>query len=184
MLNRIVISGIIGIFIIISGYSFAHLEHLYRPELKLSFNELPKETQKQITCLADNIFFESAHEPTEGKKAVAFVTLNRMYSGQYPNQICDVVKQKTKFTCQFSWYCEEKPKRISYSKDLTSRQEVLYNEIRDIAIYVYLNYDRIKDPTKGALFYHADYVNPYWSKHKIKTVQIGRHIFYMKREIS
>lgn len=32
--------------------------------------------------------------------------------------------------------------------------------------------------TKGADHYHADYVNPYWSKKLQKTSTIGRHIFY------
>ena len=32
--------------------------------------------------------------------------------------------------------------------------------------------------TKGADHYHADYVNPYWSKKLQKTSIIGRHIFY------
>ncbi len=34
------------------------------------------------------------------------------------------------------------------------------------------------DPTDGALFYHADYVDPWWSKHYVRTVQILNHIFY------
>ena len=32
------------------------------------------------------------------------------------------------------------------------------------------------DPSLGALYYHADYVNPKWGKPKVG--QIGRHIFY------
>jgi hypothetical protein len=34
------------------------------------------------------------------------------------------------------------------------------------------------DPTGGALYYHADYVDPWWSNHFVKTVQIVNHIFY------
>jgi spore germination cell wall hydrolase CwlJ-like protein len=149
--------------------------------LKVTFGDFSPETQKQITCLSDNIFFESAYESEIGKRAVAFVTLNRVQSSKYPDQICDVVKQKNTNTCQFSWYCEDKAKRLSYTKNLTNNQQMVYNHIRDIAIHVYLNYDSIEDPTKGSLFYHADYVDPYWSKHMTKTVQIGRHIFYTKK---
>lgn len=183
MLKKISVSVLIGLFLIYLGYATANLKYMYQPELRVSFNELSKETQEQITCLADNIYFESAYEPDEGKIAVAFVTLNRVYSGKYPDDICGVVKQKKTRVCQFSWYCEEKPKRISYTKNLTSAQERLYNDIRDLAIYVYLNYDRLDDPTKGALFYHADYVNPYWAKDKVQTTQIGRHIFYVRKDM-
>jgi spore germination cell wall hydrolase CwlJ-like protein len=33
------------------------------------------------------------------------------------------------------------------------------------------------------LFYHADYVNPHWRKAKKQTVQIGRHIFYVRKDM-
>ena len=45
---------------------------------KTSYHSLPTGVQKQVTCLAENIYFEAAHETEEGKKAVAFVTLNRV----------------------------------------------------------------------------------------------------------
>ena len=45
-----------------------------------------------------------------------------------------------------------------------------------MAIYVYANYENLRDITKGALYYHADYVNPRWKLEK--TTVIGRHIFY------
>jgi spore germination cell wall hydrolase CwlJ-like protein len=39
-----------------------------------------------------------------------------------------------------------------------------------------VNYERMKDVTGGATYYHADYVNPGWKLKKVD--QIGRHIFY------
>jgi len=63
--------------------------------IKSTFNNLTAEAQKQVTCLAENIYFEAGHEPIDGQKAVAFVTLNRVQSG-YAENICDVVQQKTK----------------------------------------------------------------------------------------
>jgi N-acetylmuramoyl-L-alanine amidase len=183
MLKKLSVSILIGLFFIYLGYALSNFKYMYQPKLKVSFNELPQEIKTQITCLADNIYFEAAYEPDEGKQAIAFVTLNRVYSSRYPDDICGVVKQRTRHVCQFSWYCEERPRRLSYTKNLTQSQELLYNDIRDIAIYVYLNYERLDDPTKGALFYHADYVNPYWQKTKEQTVQIGRHIFYVRKDM-
>jgi spore germination cell wall hydrolase CwlJ-like protein len=55
----------------------------------------------------------------------------------------------------------------------------LYNEIRELAVSVYINYERMIDPSNGALFYHADYVNPGW-KNMRTTAVVGRHIFYAK----
>lgn len=170
------------IFIVtILGFSFIMAESkTYYLPYKVSFNNLTGDVQKEVECLAENIYFESAHEPISGKIAVAFVTLNRVNSGLFANTICGVVKQKFNNVCQFSWWCEDKPHTISTNKLLTNGGNKLYNDIRNLATYVYMNSDKINDPSHGALFYHADYVNPGWSN-LVKITQIGRHIFYNKR---
>ena len=134
--------------------------------LDVSYNQLTKDTQKQIDCLAENIYHEAGYESREGKEAVALVTLNRMQDPRFPKDICGVVKQKTTSVCQFSWFCH----KVSISnKDV-------YEDAKEVAVYVYANYENLKDITKGALYYHADYVNPRWKLEK--TTVIGRHIFY------
>ena len=134
--------------------------------LDVSYNQLTKETQKQIDCLAENIYHEAGYEPREGKEAVALVTLNRTQDPRFPKDICGVVKQKTISVCQFSWFC----------KNVSIRNKDVYEEAQNMAVYVYANYENLKDITKGALYYHADYVNPRWKLEK--TTVIGRHIFY------
>lgn len=126
---------------------------------------------KQIECLAKNIYHEARGESTTGKIAVAFVTLNRVKSTKYPKTICGVVAQKDKVgKCQFSWTCS-KPKRIDQVKKDKSFAEAL-----NLASYVYLNRDKLHDPTRGSLHYHAKSANPKWKWKKI--LQIGNHIFY------
>jgi len=44
--------------------------------------------------------------------------------------------------------------------------------VRDVAI------ERTTDFTEGALWYHADYVHPYWADSLNKTSVIDNHIFY------
>jgi spore germination cell wall hydrolase CwlJ-like protein len=139
--------------------------------LKIEYKQLTKEARTQIDCLADNIYYEAGWEPTDGRIAVALVTLNRVQDPRYPKDICSVVKQKVKSTCQFSWFCEGK-------KHITSSR--LYEEAQNIALYVYANYENLADITHGALFYHADYVNPRWKLDK--TTVIGRHIFYKESD--
>jgi spore germination cell wall hydrolase CwlJ-like protein len=142
---------------------------------KTNYYSLSKDLQKQVTCLAENIYFEAAHEPTEGKKAVAFVTLNRVRTGNYAHSICDVVYQKTGGTCQFSWYCDKK----FTDRRLTIKETKLYTDIRELAVNMIINHDKLKDVTNGATYYHADYVNPGWKLEKVD--QIGRHIFYKRK---
>lgn len=144
--------------------------------IKSTYSALTEDAKKQVTCLAENIYFEAGHEPIEGQKAVAFVTLNRVQSG-YANDICGVVKQKTGNQCQFSWYCDH----TFTSRSLTMKQTPLYNDILELATNVFLNFDRMIDVTNGATYYHADYVNPGWTKLK-KETQIGRHIFYKSKK--
>lgn len=180
MLRKILVSVILGFIFIYLGFSLASVKNSF--PLKVYYTSLSPEAKREIKCLADNIYFEAAKEPEKGQVAVAFVTLNRMNSGFFPDTICGVVKQKTTGVCQFSWYCEDQPRRISYAKSLTPAQEMLYNDIRNLAIYVYANYERMDDPTNGALFYHADYVRPGW-RNMIHTATIGRHIFYIRKDM-
>ena len=51
-------------------------------------------------------------------------------------------------------------------------------EAKRIATIVLLRYNELIDPTNGALFFHAYYVKPDWSKRVVKTVRIDDHIFY------
>lgn len=143
----------------------------------IDFSDLTPSAKKEVECLADNIYFESAYEPRAGQIAVGMVTMNRVKRG-FDDSVCGVVKQKTNATCQFSWWCDAKSKMTALYKDryFNDRQREVYQEAQDVAVYVYMNHDSMKDNTKGALYYHADYVNPQWKLKK--TVTIGRHIFY------
>ena len=125
----------------------------------------------EITCLAQNIYFEARSEPTDGMLAVGHVVLNRVASKRFPNSVCEVVRQggeQQRHRCQFSWWCDglsDKP-----------HNKVAWDAARLIAWFVYNG--QTDDPTGGALWYHADYVSPYWREAFIAGPQIGRHIFY------
>lgn len=144
-----------------------------------------EEIQEQINCLALNIYHEAAVESNRGKLAVAFVTLNRMYSDRFPDTICGVVydakyskwwkenhdkEVPLRNKCQFSWFCDGKPDEI--------RSQETFDTIMRVATYAVLNYNYVDDPTDGAMWYHADYVSPRWRYDFRRTVKIGAHIFY------
>lgn len=131
-----------------------------------------KDRERQLDCLAKNIYHEAGSEPFEGKVAVAQVTMNRSESGRFPKDICAVVYQKNviyeKVVCQFSWYCQNGGKAIIKNK-------AAYNESYEVAKKVLLEGFRL-DTMKKAMYYHADYVSPGWGKPVVG--KIGRHIFY------
>ena len=149
----------------------AKFEHL-KAEKQYVSPITAKMRQHQLECLARNIYYEAGYEPFEGKVAVAQVTLNRVESGQFPADVCQVVYQKNivyeKVLCQFGWYCEQ----ASFKKPVNG---VVYAESMEVAKKVLLEGFRLPS-VKQALYYHADYVNPRWNRTPI--AKIGRHIFY------
>ena len=132
-----------------------------------------KERERQLDCLAINIYREAGYEPFEGKVAVAQVTMNRVEDHQFPDDVCSVVYQKsagTRVVCQFSWYCDSTHRNRPLGKG--------YEESYEVAKRVLLEGFRLPS-LEDALFYHADYVSPGWKLDRI--TQIGAHIFYKQR---
>ena len=131
-----------------------------------------KTRERQLECLAMNIYREAGHENFEGKVAVAQVTMNRAAHPAFPKDVCAVVFQKSvvidRVICQFSWYCDTAHKARPVNQSA-------YNESMAVAKKVLLEGFRL-DVMKEALYYHANYVNPRWPLEKIGS--IGNHIFY------
>ncbi len=122
-------------------------------------------------CLALNIYWEARSESELGKQAVAAVTLNRVNSKAFPNDVCGVVRQggERRNRCQFSWWCDGKK---DHPNDATAWDDA--QQIARAALQ-----GEVEDPTHGALFYHAAYVKPKWAKRMVKTRRIGLHIFFI-----
>ena len=123
---------------------------------------------KEVYCLAQNIYFESRGESIRGQLAVAKVTINRTKDEDYPNTICKVVKQG----CQFSWICDGK-------SDILPVKSVAGQQALKLATQVISNTELV-DITDGALYFHAKYAKPSWTKKMEKTIEIGNHIFYRR----
>ena len=136
------------------------------------FKAALKDKERRMQCMTQNIYWEAASEPAEGKLAVAQVVMNRVESGKFPGDPCQVVHQKNvvyeRVLCQFSWYCENTSKTKPVYKKL-------WDESAEAAKMVMIEGYRIPE-LKDALYYHADYVNPQWNKKRV--AKIGRHIFY------
>ena len=167
---------VIGVFVIgslVSTLTLKKINTLKETQLVSSKDVVSiRDRERQLDCLAKNIYHEAAGEPFEGKVAVAQVTMNRAESGKFPSDVCAVVYQKNVFyekvVCQFSWYCQNGGQPLI-------RSSAMYDESYKVAKKVLLEDFRL-DIMKTAMYYHADYVNPNWKLEKIG--KIGRHIFY------
>ena len=128
-----------------------------------------------LMCLALNIYFEARSEPIQGQIAIAEVTLNRVASADYPNDICGVVLQENKDGCQFSWWCDGKsdyPKEHNSLRTSKALAELMIAEGEYISVI-----------GSEATHYHNDEVNPYWADKLHRIKRVGKHIFYKKKDI-
>ena len=123
-------------------------------------------------CLSEALYFEARGESIMGQFAVAEVILNRVDSKRFPKTICKVVAQGTKkgrrHNCQFSYNCDGLAERI---KDKSA-----YKISQKVAKIMMKNQPRAI--TYGALYYHAKFVRPKWSRRLKRTATIGLHHFY------
>jgi len=135
----------------------------------------PKDSARQMRCLAEAIYFESRSEPEAGQAAVAQVVLNRARSGIYPTSVCGVVYQDRNrpFACQFSFACEGKSLRIEepgpWATATRIAEAVVNGKIYNPAVVEAVNY-------------HANYVSPFWAGYLRRVDRIGAHIFYAMRD--
>ncbi|MEQ8322917.1 MAG: cell wall hydrolase [Rhodospirillales bacterium] len=157
-----------------AGPRSAKNNHLFAPAANYALHDDYVARQEELRCLALNIYWEARSEPIPGQLAVAAVTLNRVQSDRFPSNVCDVVRQggENRHRCQFSWWCDGKNDEPKNAR--AWRQAMVLARLVSAGV--------IKDPTHGSLWYHADYVTPYWAGAKEQVTRIGRHIFYILPE--
>ena len=130
--------------------------------------EIGETYNKEVSCLAENIYYEAGKESYEGKLAVAQVTMNRVNSGRFADTVCGVVKQKINGVCQFSWYCMQ----VHSNKNKYDWEESVY--VARKALEQAIVHSALA--AQNAMFYHNNQVNPGWRLRRVAT--IGNHIFY------
>lgn len=119
---------------------------------------------KEEICLAKNMYFEAKEVDFKTMAAVGYVTVNRAISPNWPDDICEVVYEKSnKRSCQFSWTCDSK-------SDSPSDAGTYYYAL-DLARFI-LDQKCDTSPcpfdfTDGALFFHS----------KVQTVR-NKSFFY------
>lgn len=124
----------------------------------------PVVDKEQHKCLALNIYHESRSESLQGQIAVAQVTINRVAHDHWPSTICEVVYDPM----QFSW--------VHLLEDHSASEARAWQKASIIARDVMIG--NVEDPTHGAVFYHANYVDPDWAEFLDLSKVIGNHLFY------
>lgn len=150
-----------------------HFAFASKASLDGSRIEAARQRAIELRCLAENIYFEARGEPLNGQFAIAEVTMNRLASPHFPDTICEVVhdtrwdRVRRRLVAHFSWTAFE----------LRSEPTgPAWDQAMEVATAVYQN--NYTPVMPDALFYHADYVRPYWAKSKRFVAKIGNHLFY------
>lgn len=125
---------------------------------------------RQVICLARNIWFESRGEPAEGQLAVGLVTLNRVETNGWPRTVCEVVYEPG----QFTWTQQSGLRNARPSGEQ-------WQQIVQLAATLMHRRDLFDDVTDGATYFHATYIKPGWARMQ-KTAVLGAHVFYKPRD--
>jgi spore germination cell wall hydrolase CwlJ-like protein len=125
-------------------------------------------TDRELLCLAKNIYYEAGAEALIGRLAVAQVTLNRTVHPKFKGSICSVVMAPH----QFSWTSEKNkrsniPTGAQWNASLATARQLLDGA-------------RIKG-MEEALYFHEKRIRPVW-KYAEKIAQIGGNIFFKKTD--
>ncbi len=127
-------------------------------------------SEKDLVCMADNLWYESRGEGDVGMAAVGYVTLNRSKTKGFPSTICGVVHHKTQVKgrtfCQFAWVCN-KPAIRNWDR---------YSHARNIAKRVLEG--TIPNPVGGSLYFHERSHRPKFAKASNYVTTVGNHRFY------
>ena len=135
------VAGLVVVVMLVQNITVTKMTKLREAQMLSSPDIVSIKTrERQLECLAMNIYREAGHENFEGKVAVVI----------------------DRVICQFSWYCDTAHKARPVNP-------AAYNESMAVAKKVLLEGFRL-DVMKEALYYHANYVNPRWNLEKIGSI--------------
>ncbi|WP_296306564.1 cell wall hydrolase [Erythrobacter sp.] len=120
---------------------------------------------EEMRCLAGAVYFEARGEPLAGQLAVAQVIINRTEDGRFPRSYCGVVAQPGQFSFM-------RGRRMPAIREASAAWD------RAVAVAHIADKGLWESAAGRAVFFHARYVKPGWTRSKTRLAQIDTHIFY------
>jgi spore germination cell wall hydrolase CwlJ-like protein len=126
-------------------------------------HEASRASDRDVSCLAEAIYFEARGTGLTGETAVAHVVVNRAKSPKFPRSICGVVGDG----CQFSYRCDG---RADVLAEAGSRARAF--KVAETVL------SGAPDITHGALFFHSARAAPGWFNSRPRVGTFGGNVFY------
>lgn len=124
---------------------------------------------QEMTCLAQNVWFEARGSAFADKLAVAQVVVNRVRDHLHPSTVCGVVFEPL----QFSWTADGLPDNVEL------KNRIDRNAWLDSVLAAVTAFDgRMPDLAAGATHFHAETVSPAWAEALRYVATWGGHRYY------
>jgi spore germination cell wall hydrolase CwlJ-like protein len=135
---------------------------------------LDSQSRLGVACLAMNIYHEARGSIEKEQIAVAHVTLNRTHSELYHPDVCNTV-------FQYAWGHGRKRPQFSWTtrSARAPREPEVWLQVQNLALRVYRG--EIRDPTRGATFFHDAHLRPDWVQRPYQVTVIGTSRFFRMR---
>lgn len=176
MRRTILTLGLAGILFGNVAYANTYDFNSFTARLTIVPHVLNPQQQRELKCMALNVYHEARGSTHANQVAVAWVTMNRHKS--WDMSICDVVYESNyissrhKMVSQFSWSTGRNRWRHLEMEAWDRSQQVAYDVM----------FHRVSDPTRGALHFYEKGSHPAWARNAISVRTIGAHNFYKLRE--
>jgi N-acetylmuramoyl-L-alanine amidase len=119
------------------------------------------------TLVARTVYFEARSDGARGMLAVAFVIRNRLRAGSFGDTVAEVVRSPAQFSV---WNRGGAARRGKVPADDPHWRQALQAARLAMA-------GAVKDPSRGATFYHEKSIGPAWSRSMRVTARVGSHVF-------
>lgn len=189
-----------------SSFSSHVIEHTTSfVERTVNLIATPFLSDRDVECMARNIFYEAGGESREGKIAVAQVTLNRAQDPRFGQSVCEVVRARTTVVKSREVTKTEVVKVGYFGRpEAVTRTEMVRQPVAVCQFSWHCGTARKPKPTdetwleskeiaekiargelqeerakyKTALYFHAAGIRPVWAKAKTLVTRTGHHLFY------
>lgn len=129
--------------------------------------------EKELDCLANNIYYESRNQSDLGMLAVGLVTLTRVESHRWSDTVCGVVYENK----QFTWTWDGKQSKAAWARAHADRLKYLQS-LNLASRILYGDFDNMREMF-NANHYHTTKVRPSWTAKMERLAVIDDHVFYV-----